>query len=218
MVLAAALAAHVEVDAVGAEEVGVGALAAELDLRLALDALPLGARLGLRGRHAGRLDRVVGRLDAVEVLPDALRLGLPADRLPLELPARDLLEARRVVARLGLLRLGRDLDGELDGLLEAVARLGVGRLDGLDVDVGDDEVVRRELERVADLAVVVAAEDGGADDAGAVAPTPETATGATASEISSEDDTVPLAIGAGAGTTALAETEVETSLQSASRS
>ena len=63
------------------------------------------------------------------------------------------------------LRVGGDLNGELHGLLQRVARALVDRLHRLDVDTRDHHVVLREDEPVAHLAVVVDAEHRAADDA-----------------------------------------------------
>ena len=88
--------------------------------------------------------------------------------MSLEATARLLLQPLGLVLGGGLLRIGRDLDGELHRLLERVARALVDGLGRLDVDRGDDEAVGGEAELVAHLAVLVEAKDARADDLGAV--------------------------------------------------
>ena len=64
----------------------------------------------------------------------------------------------------GFLRLGGNLNSQLDGDLQGVTSALIDRLDGLNIDVVDDQVVGREVEAVLDLSVVISTEDGRADD------------------------------------------------------
>ena len=61
------------------------------------------------------------------------------------------------------LRVGGDLNGELHGLLQRVARALIDGLDRLDVDARDDHVVLREDKALAHLAVLVDAKHRAAD-------------------------------------------------------
>ena len=88
--------------------------------------------------------------------------------MSLEATARLLLQPLGLVLGGGLLRIGRDLDGELHRLLERVARALVDGLDRLDVDARQGEVVHGEAELLADLLVLVEAEHGGPDYGGRV--------------------------------------------------
>ena len=88
--------------------------------------------------------------------------------MSLEATARLLLQPLGLVLGGGLLRIGRDLDGELHRLLERVARALVDGLDRLDVDARQVEVVHGEAELLADLLVLVEAEHGGPDYGGRV--------------------------------------------------
>ena len=56
------------------------------------------------------------------------------------------------------------LDGELYTLLEGVTGALIDGLDTLDIDRGDDEVVLREDELLADILVCIETEDGRAND------------------------------------------------------
>mmetsp|Transcript_37380 Transcript_37380/g.99546 ORF Transcript_37380/g.99546 Transcript_37380/m.99546 type:complete len:319 (+) Transcript_37380:307-1263(+) len=140
-----------------------------LQLGLHLDLGRLGARasLGLGGAHGLHRRRL--RLQLQERAARLLRLDLVLELLALEEADRLLRLAFRVVPCGGLLRLGGDLDGLLHRVGKRVACALVHRLHRLDVDVGDDELVAREAEHVAHVAVLVLAEDGGADDVGGVA-------------------------------------------------
>ena len=67
-----------------------------------------------------------------------------------------------------LLRVCGDLDGELHGLLQGVARALVNGLHRLDVDTGDDQVVLWEAEPVSHLAVLIHTKHRRTDDLGRV--------------------------------------------------
>mmetsp|Transcript_4165 Transcript_4165/g.14696 ORF Transcript_4165/g.14696 Transcript_4165/m.14696 type:complete len:771 (-) Transcript_4165:86-2398(-) len=135
-----------------------------LELRLlhrggALDLCSLGASLRLGSGLALALDSSALGLQLEELDPRALGVGLVRDLLPLKEAASLLLLALGLMPGSGLLRLGRDLDGHLHGLLERVAGALVNGLHRLDVDVGDHQVVGRELQALLRSATGVLAED-----------------------------------------------------------
>ena len=68
----------------------------------------------------------------------------------------------------GLLGVGCDLDGQLHGLHEGVARSLVDRLHRLDVNTRDHQVVLSENELVTHLVLLIKAKHRGTDDLGRV--------------------------------------------------
>ncbi len=88
---------------------------------LALDLGSLGARGGLGLGLTGGLDGGALGLQFEQLLAGLLGLGLVVDLLALELAAGLLLDALGLVLGGGLLRVGGDLNGQLDRLEQGVA-------------------------------------------------------------------------------------------------
>ena len=151
----------------GADPAGIGGGLGVEDVGLADDGVGDGAGLGLGGGGALGLDLVAEGLELDELGAGGFGEGVVGDALALELALGLLLLALGFVAGAGLLGLGGDLDGELDGLHEGVAGAVGHGLHRLDVDVGDTEAVGGEGEAVLDGAGGVAAKDGLADQVGA---------------------------------------------------
>mmetsp|Transcript_20013 Transcript_20013/g.34080 ORF Transcript_20013/g.34080 Transcript_20013/m.34080 type:complete len:352 (-) Transcript_20013:197-1252(-) len=152
-------------------ELDAQGLCAELGLlhgAYRFDFARLGASPSLRRRLASALHRRALCLQLEERHALALRLDLIDDPLPLQPPARRLVVALPLVARRRLLRLGRDLDCHVDRLLQRVARGLVDRLNRLDVNVEDGDIVLSNVQLLANLPAPVHSEDARADDASAL--------------------------------------------------
>jgi len=117
-----------------------------LERRLLDGSLSLDCRGGSKGAGLCRgltraLDRSALGLKLEKLLACTLGFGLVGQLLAFEAAAGLLVEALSLLAGCGLLRLGCDLDGQLDRLLERVACALVDGLHRLDIDVGHDQVV-----------------------------------------------------------------------------
>eukprot|EP00053_Salpingoeca_punica_P012940 m.116287 g.116287 ORF g.116287 m.116287 type:complete len:754 (+) comp16069_c0_seq1:224-2485(+) len=141
---------------------GLCTQADKLNVAVGLDQRALGIGLGLSLGLAAGLDRSGGGTQLVELDAGLLGFLLVDELLLLEQAARSLgVEARRV--RRSLLHRPRaDLNGHLHRAHEELLGLCLGRLNVLDVDVGDHQAVAREDQPV------LAAKDSCADDAGRV--------------------------------------------------
>jgi hypothetical protein len=153
----------------GLDLVGLSLELSLLDGSLTFNEGGLSAGLCLSGGLTGRLDGGALGLKGQELLLRLLSLSLVNDLLALEATTSLLFTTLGLVTGSGLLRLGGDLDSELNRLLQGVTSTLINRLDGLDINVGDDKVVCGEDKLVHDLAAILAlAKNSATDDGGRV--------------------------------------------------
>jgi len=100
-----------------------------VDSSLTFNASRLGARLRLCGGLTSRLDCGRLRLKLKELLSGLLSLSFVLNLLTLKATSGFLLATLSLMSSSGLLRLGSDFNGELNGLLQSVTRTRVNRLD-----------------------------------------------------------------------------------------
>mmetsp|Transcript_18991 Transcript_18991/g.21156 ORF Transcript_18991/g.21156 Transcript_18991/m.21156 type:complete len:219 (+) Transcript_18991:350-1006(+) len=124
-----------------------------------------GASLGC-GLTRGFNDGTLG-LELEQRCTSFFGLSFIGNLLTFEATTGFLFTALCFVSGSGFLGLGCDLDGQLDGFLKSVTGSLIDRLDGLDINVGDKQVVGAEGESVLDTRSVLA-EYGFADDQGGV--------------------------------------------------
>mmetsp|Transcript_36453 Transcript_36453/g.57172 ORF Transcript_36453/g.57172 Transcript_36453/m.57172 type:complete len:771 (+) Transcript_36453:417-2729(+) len=122
-----------------------------LDSSLSLNVSGVSGSLGSSIGLTSSLNRVGVGTEPQEGLLLLLGLGLVLDHLDLELTAGNLRLALGLVASGGLLGLGGDLDGQLHGALKGLTSTLVSGLDGLNINVGDDQVVGIKAEGGAGL-------------------------------------------------------------------
>jgi len=103
-----------------------------------------------------------------QLLSGLLSLSLIINLLTLQATLGLLFSPLGLVSGSSLLGLGGDLNSELDGLLKGVSGSLIDGLDGLDINVGDEEIVSLEVESVSDLSFVVSSEDSLADEVSGV--------------------------------------------------
>jgi hypothetical protein len=135
-----------------------------LDRSLALDAVSLGPGLRLSLCLPGGLYRSRQGLQLDQLGALRLCVCLIPDLLAFELTASLLLDVGRLVLCRSLLRVGCDLNRQLDRLLESISGALIDRLGGLDVDRRDLQAVLWERKDVPHLSICGDAKDGRADN------------------------------------------------------
>ena len=133
-----------------------------------LDGSDSGLGLGIGGGLTSSGNMSGLDLHGDQLLLLLLDLDIINNLLALELTLGLLLKTFSFVTGTGLLRLGGDLNGQLDGFLERITGPLVDGLDSLDINVGDDQTIGIESEGVLDGARLVKSEHSLTDDPGAL--------------------------------------------------
>mmetsp|Transcript_10692 Transcript_10692/g.27026 ORF Transcript_10692/g.27026 Transcript_10692/m.27026 type:complete len:368 (+) Transcript_10692:84-1187(+) len=149
----------------GADPRGVRTQLSLLHRRTTLDGGDRSLGLGLSAGLTCGLDVCALHLQPNQFLAALLDAHLVGDALALKLTLRLLLLLLGGVLGSGLLCGGGDLDSKLHTLLQRVTSALVDGLHSLDIDVGDDQTVGRELEGSTDAALLVHAKHGLTNDA-----------------------------------------------------
>jgi hypothetical protein len=142
---------------------GLGLELGYLDLRATHDVQLLGEGLGLGLGLPRGLHRLHLRLEVVELATLFLGKGFVLDLPLLQGCLGFLLVFVRLLLRLGLLHLSRDLDRKGHQLLQGLLSLIINGLDNLDIDISDMQLIVLEDDPLLNLVVLVKTEYGGPD-------------------------------------------------------